>query len=123
MAIWKSVDAVLQLLTIAMILPASGAGAPQLFTVLCLLFGLQCLSIVFWLFVFRKEPYKLRVDFIIRFAFILVALTALAFYGNNDRYFMAYLILFTYPVLGPVYLLLTLAELICYRKLQKKEPA
>ncbi len=119
----KRLDALLQLLFCLAILVALRCTPEVLYGLLCGLCALQGISTMLWLYFLREEPNRLWIGLPVRFAFMLIAAVCLAAGCNNDARFMNYLALLTYPVLGPVYLLLTFDEIRHYRRLFEKEVA
>ncbi|PSK91998.1 hypothetical protein [Taibaiella chishuiensis] len=117
----KRLDALLQLLFGLAILVALRCTPEVLFRLLCGLCAVQGISTILWLYFLREEPNRLWIGMPVRFTFVLVAAICLAAGCNNDTHFRNYLALLTYPVLGPVYLLLTFDEILYYRRLYEKE--
>lgn len=116
----KRLDALLQLILGLAILLAMCSLSQVLYGLVCLLCALQLISTMLWLYLLREELNRLWIGLAVRFAFILVAAVGLAACCNSDVRFMQYLALLTYPVLGPVYLLLTFDEIRHYRRLYEK---
>jgi len=113
----KTADAILQALCFTTMLctfwydfeNAGGAG-------LLLMAGIQCLSVLFWLFMLRRDTARMRGGMVIRRIFlVLVALILLAAVSGGQE--LWYAMIFTGPAWGFSYFGITIAEIRFYHKL------